>query len=148
VSSVKILCPTDFSEHAIRALDFAIALAKPLGAEIEIVHVFQMPLYVGWEDGPAAFAQTARFVEQARASAATELSALEHRARAAQVAVTSRQVDGVPHQAIAELSAGVDLLVMGTHGRTGLSHLLVGSVAERVLRHAKCPVVTVPLARS
>jgi nucleotide-binding universal stress UspA family protein len=103
---------------------------------------------VGWEDGPAAFSETARYVEESRTHVASELAALEARVRAASVAVISRQVDGVPHQAIAELSAAFDLIVMGTHGRTGLSHLFVGSVAERVLRHARCPVVTVPSART
>ncbi len=144
MKSVKILCPTDFSEPAQRALRFATELALSLSASIELVHVLQVPVYMGWEDGPAAPVETARYLEQSREQVDRQLSALAGPAQEAGVAVSTRRVDGVPHQAISELSATADMIVMGTHGRTGLSHVFLGSVAERVLRLSKCPVITVP----
>jgi len=60
------------------------------------------------------------------------------------IKATAQDIDGVPHLQIAKLSEDADLVVMGTHGRTGLPRLLLGSVAERVVRLAHCPVITVP----
>lgn len=144
----KILCPIDFSPSSDRALNLAVELARSFGASLEIVHVFQVPLYVGWEDGPVAIGETARYIEEARGKVSQELVALEQRVRDTGVTVSSRQVDGLPHQRIAELSAAVDLIVLATHGRTGLPHLFMGSVAERVVRLSRCPVVTVPPERA
>jgi nucleotide-binding universal stress UspA family protein len=138
-----VLCPTDFSACSDVALDFAIDLARRRGANIRLLHVFQVPPYVGWEDGSMAVASVELF-RDLRDRVDEQLSELVERCSRAGVTATSEQLEGPAHTRIAELSAEVDLLVMGTHGRTGLPRLLLGSVAERVVRMAKCPVISVP----
>lgn len=138
-----ILCPTDFSACSDLALDFAIDLARRLGAKIRLLHVFQVPPYVGWEDGSMALASVELFREL-RERVDEQLQDLLERCRRAGVNASAEQLEGPPYVRIAELSDQVDLVVMGTHGRTGLPRLLLGSVAERVIRMAKCPVISVP----
>ena len=140
----KILCPTDFSEHAQNAIDFAAELAKPFGATIELLHVFQLPIYVGWEGGPTSIAATDRHIVELREHVQGQLQKQVDALKAKGVKATSQDIDGVPHLQIAKSSEEADLVVMGTHGRTGLPRLLLGSVAERVVRLAHCPVITVP----
>jgi nucleotide-binding universal stress UspA family protein len=141
----KILCPTDFSESSEAACALAVDLASKLGSSVEFVHVVQPPVYVGWEDSPAGLAATAQLLEQTRERAEQQLKAAAEKFSARGTQVHWQLQDGSPHQQIAELSKQVDLVVMGTHGRTGLPHLLLGSVAERVVRTASCPVLTVPV---
>ncbi len=140
----NILCPTDFSPCSEAAVSYAVDLAARLGASVKLVHVFQVPIYVGWEDGPAALAATTQFLDESRKRATALLDALRAKCAARGVTVSAQQVDGLPHAQIGELSQQADLIIMGTHGRTGVSHLMLGSVAERVVRTAKCPVMTVP----
>jgi len=139
-----ILCPTDFSACSRAALDFALDLAKKLGAEVHLLHVFQLPYYVGWEDGMTLAAASAEFLEQMRKRGEEQLSEHLAHCKAAGVVAHGEQVDGAPYAKVIELSGKADLVVMGTHGRTGLPRLMLGSVAERVVRLAKCPVITVP----
>ncbi len=141
-----ILCPTDFSECSQAALLVALDLARVLGARVQLTHVFQTPVYVGWEDSPAALTATTQFLEQARAQAVQHLNELRD-SHVGDVPIETAQVDGAPQSKIVELAAHADLIVMGTHGRTGVSHLVLGSVAERVVRTAPCPVLTVPLKK-
>ncbi|HEX7480519.1 MAG TPA: universal stress protein [Polyangiales bacterium] len=141
----NILCPTDFSPCSDAAVSLAVELAARMGAAVALVHVFQVPIYVGWEDGPAALAATTQFLDESRKRATVLLDALRAKCAQQGIVVTARQVDGLPHLQIAELSEHADLVVMGTHGRTGVSHLMLGSVAERVVRLSKCPVMTVPV---
>jgi nucleotide-binding universal stress UspA family protein len=140
----KILCPTDFSESSAVGVEAAVDLASRLGASIELVHVIQPPIYVGWEDSPAGLAASAQVLEQAREHAQQQLDAMAKKYAARGVPVQSQLLEGSAHQEIAELSKQVDLVVMSTHGRTGLPHLFLGSVAERVVRTAHSPVMTVP----
>jgi nucleotide-binding universal stress UspA family protein len=140
----KILCPTDFSDSSQVASALAVDLAAKLGAAVEFLHVVQPPVYVGWEDSPAGLAATAQLLDQTRERAEQQLKAAVEKFNGRGVAVHWQLQDGSPHQQISELSKQVDLIVMGTHGRTGLPHLLLGSVAERVVRTASCPVMTVP----
>lgn len=140
----KILCPTDFSASSELACALAVELASKLGGSVEFVHVVQPPVYVGWEDSPAGLAATAQLIEQTRERAEQQLKAAAAKFTGRGVEIHWQLQDGTPHQQIAELSTQVDLIVMGTHGRTGLPHLLLGSVAERVVRTASCPVMTVP----
>jgi nucleotide-binding universal stress UspA family protein len=79
-----------------------------------------------------------------RKQTSEQLLALATRLSKSGIKVRANEADGLPHAKIAELSKGADLVVMGTHGRTGLPRLLLGSVAERVVRLAQCPVITVP----
>jgi nucleotide-binding universal stress UspA family protein len=141
-----ILCPTDFSPASDAALAMAIDLAKALKASVRVLHVFQLPFYVGWENGPAAAAATESLLGDLRKRGRDQLELSAKRCSEAGVSVTTDHVDGVPHSRIVELSQDVSLVVMGTHGRTGLPRLMIGSVAERVVRLAHCPVLTVPAA--
>jgi nucleotide-binding universal stress UspA family protein len=143
----KILCPIDFSDSSQAAFDMAVGLAERLGSEVEIVHVIQPPVYVGWEDSPASLAATAEMLDQSRSRGKEQLDALAAKSARKGVPVRVALHEGTPHHEIAELSKSFDLVVMGTHGRTGMQHLLIGSVAERVVRSAVCPVLTVPLRK-
>jgi nucleotide-binding universal stress UspA family protein len=138
----KILVGTDFSEGSDRALDAAIDFAKLVDGSLELIYVDQLPSqelpvvfgYFDLEEGGYY-----PFVERS-------LAAREARARAAGVACAAMQVEGSPAAEIVRHAreAGVDLVVVGTHGRRGISHALLGSVAERVVQRAGCPVLTVP----
>jgi nucleotide-binding universal stress UspA family protein len=139
-----ILCPTDFSECSAAALGFAIELAQRLHAQIHLVHVFQFPYAMGLEDGLGMAAGSAQLFEQLRTRVDEDLRVQAEACRGAGVTVRVEQLDGSPHAKIVEASGSADLIVMGTHGRSGLPRLILGSVAERVMRMAKCAVVTVP----
>ena len=142
-----ILCPTDFSECSAAALEFAIELARRLNARIQLIHVFQFPYAMGLEDGLGMAAGSAQLFEQLRARADQDLHAQAEACRSAGITVSVDQLDGAPHRKIVDASASADLIVMGTHGRSGLPHMILGSVAERVVRLARCAVITVPAPR-
>jgi len=136
----KILCPTDFSSGSRQALRVAARLACESGAELELVHVWYLPTPAFAIDYafPADVIQRASDdAERALADALREAKALgvEH--------VTAKQLDGPPWSAIVDAAEGFDLIVIGTHGRTGLARVLLGSVAEKVIRHAACSVLAV-----
>lgn len=135
-----ILAPTDFSGPATQAVTEAFELAQTFGAKLSLLHVITVPVYAIEVALPLADLE-----QDARRS----LACLLPEAAAADVEVT-RLVDmGVPFQKILETARAeqVDLIVMATHGRTGLGHLVLGSVAERVVRLAPCSVLTIrPLA--
>jgi nucleotide-binding universal stress UspA family protein len=131
-----ILAPTDFSAPASRAVTAAFELAQTFGAKLSLLHVIEVPAYA---------IEVALPLETLERDARRELARLLPEAEAAHVEVT-RLVDmGVPYQRIVETATAesVDLIVMATHGRTGLSHLVLGSVAERIVRLARCPVLTI-----
>jgi nucleotide-binding universal stress UspA family protein len=144
----KILVPTDFSEGARAALDRALELRHRYGAALTLLHVYQMP--IPYPDGYVFSADILGAIEEsARNEIAKEKDRAEARARELSAGGTSPPIEtkvliGAPATAITETAqtAGHDLIVMGTHGRTGLKHLLIGSVAERVVRTAPCPVLT------
>lgn len=138
----RILCPTDFSEQAAAAEREAVRLARALGAEIVLAHVgSDAPL---WREGRGT--PDVRAVFEAQRKWATDALAARATALAAE-GVTARSVlkIGEPSTEILRLAADehADFIVMGTQGRAGLERMLLGSVAERVLRQAPCPVVTV-----
>jgi nucleotide-binding universal stress UspA family protein len=131
-----ILSPTDFSEHAKQAVTSAFELAQTFAAKLSLLHVIELPVYA---------IEVALPLEDLERDARRELSLLLPKAEAAHVDVT-RLVDiGLPYQKILQTATSeqVDLIVMATHGRTGLGHLVIGSVAERVVRMAPCPVLTI-----
>lgn len=139
----KILCPIDFSDTAREALHYAVGLAGILGAELALLHVYQAP-GVPMPEGMVMAGPE----EMAAVTASVETSLNEWRAEAAAMgatAITTATAIGSTQSEIVRVAteAHVDLIVMGTHGRTGLSHALLGSTAERVVRHATCPVLTV-----
>lgn len=140
----RILVPVDFSDCARAALQHGIELARALDAGIEILHVYEPPYYVGdlmvaLPDQPAVTVQAYVRDESERllAEMIGSVEGLEH------VNHTKRLISGVPHRVISEQANGYDLVVMGTHGRGGLAHLLMGSVAEKVIRSCPCPVMVV-----
>ena len=140
----RILVPTDFSATADAALDYAYELAGKFGASIELLHVLDDPFVV---DGMAseAYISEAPVLRTAMLQEAQER--LRHRAspREGIPRIETEVIFGHGARTIAEYAAerGADLLVMGTHGRTGFAHLMLGSVAERLVRTAPCPVLTV-----
>ena len=140
----KILVPTDFSEHAERALAAAESLARLVGAKLHIVHVAPLIPYQGPPFAPGrAFGN--ELIEMSR----KEFDAYMVKLRARGVEAVGTLAEGVAYVEInrAADDFGADLIVMGTHGRTGIDHLLLGSVAERVVRTAPIPVMVVPAPR-
>ena len=142
----RILVATDFAESAERALACAVQLARRHGAELVLVHVYMdLPAYPEITAG-----QVVAIYEEQRAWIE---AALERRARAARgEGLLARAVlrTGPAASTIAETAKdeGADLLVVGTHGRSGLDRLILGSVAERVVRLASCPVLVVKSAEA
>jgi nucleotide-binding universal stress UspA family protein len=137
----KILVPTDFSPGAAAAIDEARMLAKAFEATLTLFHVYSLPTYV--------FPDGSTFVAGAEVTARIQHDVEEALSRAAQtihdVPVETRSQIGSAWDEIVRTAREYDLVVMGTHGRTGLRHLFLGSVAEKVVRHAHCPVLTVRL---
>lgn len=143
----RILVPTDFSLTADAALDYARALAAKFGASLHLLHVLEDPVTSG-PLTPTSSLEASTFQSTLLDDARLRLA---HRALPgplAQMRATTDAIAGTATRAIVEYAAthGIDLIVMGTHGRTGVAHLLIGSVAERVVRTAPCPVLTVRLA--
>lgn len=139
----KILVPTDFSVHAEQAAHVAVDLSRRYDAPLTFLHIFE-PVAYALPDDYLIF--TAEQQQRLFASLEARLGELSSQARAEGAVVAGhRLLQGVAPREIVQLAAedGFDLIVMGTHGRTGLKHLLVGSVAERVVRLAPCPVLTV-----
>jgi len=142
----QILVPTDFSEPSQVTLDYAAALARSFDASVDVLHVWEVPAFVP----PTAFFEVGGadtpLVEIVRKSAESKLGEFiaDAKKRGVQVRASFAEL-GAPSHVIAEFARtrGYDLIVIGTHGRTGLSHALIGSVAERVVRHASCPVLAV-----
>lgn len=139
----KILCPVDFSPGARHALETAVSMAIPSGAELVVAHVWQPPTYFMGE-GVALTADLIQgLVDDAEASVAQWKADAE---KLGARSVTSVFLTGTPWHEIVEATKrdpAIDLIVMGTHGRTGLKHVLLGSVAEKVVRHAPVPVLVV-----
>ena len=134
------LVPIDFSPDADYALEYAMGLARILQAKLTLLHVIE-PLIGSVEAMPSTFLQDLE-------DKITEAMLPYHeRVTAAGLACDYTIVPGVPFQVIIDTArtAHIDLIIMGTHGRTGLRHVLLGSVAERVIRLAPCPVLVVRL---
>lgn len=142
----RVLCPVDFSEPSENALDYAIDFAAKFGAEVHLVHVYQLPVYA-LPDG--AMMAGPEFTTKVTSELQKALQELADRKRG-ESTIETHLVEGIPYKEIVRLSGelGADLVVMGTHGRTGIKHLLLGSVAERVVRSSEIPVITVPAAGS
>ncbi|MGH8613589.1 MAG: universal stress protein [Gammaproteobacteria bacterium] len=143
----SLLIPTDFSDLTEHTLDYAIGLAVALNASVEILHVHYSPA-LSLQNGDLTMPVDPTLEVEYEASAQQRLDKLAEKYRASGVTVSGRLLSGVPHAEIirAAEEGGADLIVMGTHGRTGLAHLMMGSVAERVVRGSPIPVLTVPSA--
>ena len=139
----RILFPTDFSEPAEYAWSYALTFAQEFGAEVHLLHVVTPPprlteaYAVNFDPEQTVKALTV----EANASMDRQVEAAKSRGL-----VFRREVRvGVDHREIIDYATknDIDLIVMATHGRTGLAHVLLGSVAEKVVRKAPCPVLTI-----
>jgi nucleotide-binding universal stress UspA family protein len=139
-----ILCPVDFSFGSDHALEYALLLAATHGAGIVLLHVLH-PLAFGVGADGLTPDIGARVLRDMEASCRRHLGRTAAQLRARGANVTEKLVTGTPFHEIIQWARAekVDLIVMGTHGRTGLVSALIGSVAERVVRKAPCPVLTV-----
>jgi nucleotide-binding universal stress UspA family protein len=141
-----ILMPTDFSEPSRRALEHATTLARRLNASLHLLHVVHLPIEVA-ASPEGYWVDITGFRNQMREDAERQIKALA--ASLQGIKVTTQVVEGTSAaRAITEAAKEkpAQMIVMGTHGRGGVSHLLLGSVAERVVRTATCPVMTVSAA--
>ena len=142
----RILVATDFTPASEPALDEAIEMAKGDGTELLIAHAYQLPNMPGTESGGAAVYE--EWVKELRDSVEERLKPLVERARGEGIHAEALILTGTPSEAITEAAAeqAADLVIMGTHGRKGVSKLFLGSVASRVISSAPCPVLTVHAA--
>lgn len=138
----RILVPVDFSAPSDNATEYALWLAKELGAELELMHSYSLPVYALPDGGVMVGPEYAARVSSA---AQDSLDASVARYSGQGVTVRAHLTEGIPHEEVARLVEELDaqMVVMGTHGRAGMRHLLLGSVAERVVRTSKVPVLTV-----
>ncbi|QRK06767.1 universal stress protein [Archangium violaceum] len=140
----RILVPVDLMEGSRAIIDYAVQLAKPFNASIEVLHTWEPPQYVAPDLLVAAPGWNPQSLEKTALGAARkELETLIGSFKGAGP-LTQRLEVGEPASAILRVAEtdGFDLIVMGTHGRRGLPRLLLGSVAQKVIARASCPVLT------
>jgi len=135
VTIKRILVPVDFSKASLAGLDYAVQLAKQFKATLAVLFVVQ-PLYYAGDLG--------LFLEEQQRFGREELSRLASRLKKRHLKCRTMLQTGVPYQVIAAEAErwNADVIVLATHGRSGLSHLVMGSVAAKVVRTARCPVLT------
>ena len=140
-----ILVPTDFSDSSKGALRYAMGLADRFGACLHLLHAIQNPFEQPWATEIYAVSM-ANFEETARRESDAELAAMLDTAERQKYCACLVTDIGPPFLSIVRYARRepIDLIVMGTHGRGAIAHLLIGSVAENVVRKAPCPVLTVP----
>lgn len=144
--TLKILVPVDFSRHSTESLKFAIKLKRYLPARFLVLHVTPFDdsdVYLPLPGPTGPDEATERRVAEAGAEIDRQIAVLREGDPGLDMVCLVRQ--GVPFREICRCAEeeNVQLVVIGTHGRTGLSHLLIGSTAERVVQHASCPVLSV-----
>lgn len=137
-----ILVPTDFGDASEAAIEYAIELAKAIGSEVVLLHSFEIPA-VGFPDGAlvATAEMTNRVLEGAQVG--LERQAASYEGRGVSLRTVIKQGDAWRTVIATAEELGADLIVMGTHGRKGLPRALLGSVAEKVVRTAHVPVLTI-----
>jgi nucleotide-binding universal stress UspA family protein len=138
-----ILAPTDFSEYSKQAVTSALEWAQKFGAKLTILHVIELPPYP--VEGYVPPSLSATFMDDLERQATTDLALVVPEAEKAGVEVARVVAVGSPYRKIIDLAEAeqVELIVMATAGRTGFSRLVMGSIAERVVRTASCPVLTI-----
>lgn len=138
----NILVPTDFSASAEAAFDYAIALAKTNNARVTLLHTYEIPI-VGFPDG--AMVASAEIATRIANVSQQALDAAAAKHRDSGVDLTTRLLNGETRSVILETASevGADLIVIGTRGRRGVAHLLLGSTAEHIVRASTVPVLTV-----
>lgn len=138
-----ILAPTDFSEYSKQAVVSALELARKFGAKLTVLHVVELPPYP--VEGYVPPAVNATFLDDLERQATQDLAQLVPEAESSDVEVVRLVAVGSPYRMIIDTAEAeqVDLIVMATAGRSGFSRLIMGSIAERVVRTATCPVLTI-----
>lgn len=140
----RICVCSDFSNHAERAFEYGVTFARQFAAELHFVHVIEDIIPTVPEPGIAMLPSEEIMASLRNASTEAMTKFLADR-QAEGIKVVQVVREGVPFREVVAYAQEmeIDLIIVGTHGRTGLSHLLLGSVAERVVRSAPCPVLTV-----
>jgi universal stress protein A len=138
----SLLVPIDFSDHSRAALELAIDLARETGGRIHLLHAYEVPLGT---IPPYGVAVPEALLSQVRDAAARRIEKAAKKVRDAQIECETHLLHASPAEAIVEAARTLqaDLVVISTRGLTGLKHVLLGSVAERTVRTAPCPVLTV-----
>lgn len=145
----RILVPTDFSEPALKAVHYAVRLAGQFGASLTLLHVFEVPIYAQNYPGYPGFnlpgEDIHRIYDEAQSQAQARLNVLHEQLQPTELVIEHVLRIGTAYTHIIEAAADTkaDLIVIATHGYTGLKHLFLGGTAERVVRHAPCPVLVV-----
>lgn len=136
----RILVPLDFSEHSLRALDYAIDFAREHGSEVVLVHVVEPLAY-----GIGRWTEPTKLLEEWQQNAAREMAEIEKRTREKYPKCRGEIHFGIVHLVISDLvrKLKADLIIASTHGRTGMEHMIMGSVAEKLVRYCPCPVLIV-----
>ncbi len=138
----KILCPIDFSKHAALVIEWAAHLAEEHGAQVVLLHAYHLPVEFQQLEGAYL---PADFWDSVKEDSEQSLARYGEELRARGLDVTECVREGYPASVIEEeaISEHADMIVMGSRGLSGLKHLLLGSIAERVVQRAHCPVLTV-----
>jgi nucleotide-binding universal stress UspA family protein len=141
----KILCPTDFSDPSLEGLKAATEVADFFSGELLLLNVVPIIDPLPYPDAPAHF-NVAEYQKEMLVWSKRELDELSRERIPPHVSFRTHAVEGNPPEEIIRLaqSERVDAIVIATHGRTGWRHLVFGSVAEKVVRLAPCPVITIP----
>lgn len=140
----RILLPTDFSDFSKGALAWGCEFADKFGAELHLLHVLQDLVAMVPEPG-LSFPPPGEYLQELQQSAERALAALPGTEPCERMTIVRATRQGPPFVEIIRYARenDVDLIIMGTHGRTGLAHVLLGSVAEKVVRKSPCPVLTI-----
>jgi nucleotide-binding universal stress UspA family protein len=139
----RLLVPVDFSAHSVEATRVAADLARRFDASLTLIHVYD-PMIYALPDGFIMVPQTG--IDKLFDAFRSQLDSARRQALdAGAPRVETKLIEGFVAAELVELAkrGEFDLIVMGTHGRTGMSHVVIGSIAERVVRLSPCPVLTV-----
>ena len=149
IAVTRILVPVDFSPQSDLAVAYATTFGVRFGARVDLLHVVEDPFTLGAWEGDIERPDRRALLEGLSVSARHRLDAMAGAFERHGVTAVVHVRPGRPAAAVQELAeeCGTDLIVMGTRGRTGMAHLLMGSVAEQVVRSAPCPVLTVGKAK-
>jgi universal stress protein A len=141
----RILVPVDFSQPSMQALDYAIEFGQPFKPEFVLLHVLEPIYYPGAADMYGPGYDMGLVYQELERAGRDQLSRLATKLQKKRLTVRTLLRVGTAYHAIVETARKLraDLIIMSTHGRTGLSHVVMGSVAEKVVRSAACPVLTV-----
>ncbi|MBU4445959.1 MAG: universal stress protein [Candidatus Marinimicrobia bacterium] len=139
----KVLCPIDFSEHSLKALKIADEMAKTFHAEIFLVNIIPPIPSVPTPPHPFVF-DIPKYQDSLEINSKKSLDDIAKKHVSSGIKVHQIISCGDPAQEIIKIADenDVNLIVVATHGRTGLKHMIFGSVAEKIIRHASCPVLT------